>query len=291
MAGMAWLHSACGTCEHCASGWETLCEHQQMSGYTVDGAYSTYAIATDSHAIKIPHGMDPFQAARKNMCPFCSTVILYFSFNETTDTCIFIQAILCAGVTSYKGLKVTEAKPGQFVAIVGAAGGLGHLAIQYAKAMGMQVVAVDVGKEKLDYCKSLGADFCVDAKPSTVAGALTPAQLVHKCSHGGCHGVLCLATQKAAFKDSIAFTRRHGTMVCVGLPSGNFEVPLLDVVLGGITIRGSIVGTRQDAAEALDFAARGLVKCKVEKAKLDDVVNVLQRVRQNKVEGRIVFEF
>lgn len=194
-------------------------------------------------------------------------------------------------MTSYKALKCTEAKPGQFVAIVGAAGGLGHLAIQYAKAMGMQVVAVDQGQEKLDYCKSLGADFAVDARQSTVPGSLTPAQLVHECSRGGCHGVLCLATQKAAFANSIAMTRRNGTMVCVGLPSGTFEVPVVDIVLGGITIRGSIVGTRQDAAEALDFGARGLVKCNVEKAKLDDVTEVLQRVRDNKVEGRIVFEF
>lgn len=165
------------------------------------------------------------------------------------------------------------------------------MAIQYAKAMGMQVVAVDVGQEKLDYCKSLGADFVVDGKQSSEAGSPTPAELVHQCTHGGCHGVLCLATQKAAFTASMAMTRRNGTMVCVGLPAGTFEVPVVDMVLGGLTIRGSIVGTRQDAAEALDFAARGLVKCQVEKAQLKDVNAVLQRVRQNKVEGRIVFEF
>lgn len=199
------------------------------------------------------------------------------------------KAILCAGVTSYKGLKQTETKPGQFVAIVGAAGGLGHVAIQYAKAMGMKVVAVDVGKDRLDYCKSLGADFAVDA--IQVPGSPSPVELVRQCTHGGCHGVLCLATQKAAFANSLAMTRRNGTMVAVGLPSGTFEVDVVSLVLGGVTIRGSIVGTRQDAAEALDFAARGLVTCKVEKAKIENVTEVLQRVRKNTVEGRIVFEF
>ncbi len=165
------------------------------------------------------------------------------------------------------------------------------MAIQYAKAMGMRVVAVDVGKEKLDYCKSLGADMVVDGKMSTEPGALTPAQQVHNCTNGGCHGVLCLATQRAAFNQSIEMTRRNGTVVAVGLPTGSFDIPVLDFVLRGITVRGSIVGTRSDAAEALDFAARGLVKCQVEKVKLENANEVVDRVRKNKVEGRLVFEF
>jgi len=257
--GMAWLHSTCGHCEFCTSGWETLCPEQENTGYSVNGAFAEFALAQDAYTIHIPDGVDNFQAA----------------------------PILCAGVTSYKALKCTEAKPGQFVAIIGAAGGLGHLAIQYAKAMGLRVIALDVGREKLDYCKSLGADRCIDSKESSQ----TISQLVQDFTSGGCHGVLCLAPQKAAFDQSILLCRRRGTIVCVGLPSGSFEIPVIDTVLRGITVRGSIVGTRQDNIEALEFAARGLVKCDIEKASLDDVNKVIDRVRKCQVKGRIVFEF
>ncbi len=192
-------------------------------------------------------------------------------------------------MTSYKAIKVTNTKSGQFLAIIGAAGGLGHLGIQYAKALGLRVVAIDVGKEKLDYCKQLGAEFVVDGASKNAAGE-TALEQIERITNGGVHGVVCLATQKAAFASAINMTRRNGTIVCVGLPAGTFEVPIFDVVLKGLTIRGSIVGTRQDAAEALDFAARGLVKCSVETAKLADVNSVMTKLRSNKVSGRIVLK-
>ena len=173
---------------------------------------------------------------------------------------------MCAGVTSYKGIKETDTKPGDFLVVVGAAGGLGHLAVQYGKAMGLRVIAVDVGQDKIDYCKSLGAEFGVDIASSN--GGKTAAQVVEEytggkkyvlicpifyalylnglmCSPGGAHGVLVLATQPSAFKAAVDMSRRKGTVVCVGLPSGSFDCPIIDVVLKRVTIRGSIVGTRQ----------------------------------------------
>ena len=194
-------------------------------------------------------------------------------------------AILCAGVTTYKGLKEAEVKPGEFCAIVGAGGGLGHLAVQYAKAMGMRVIALDVGKEKLEYTKRLGAEFSFDATSPTVVEDVT------KASGGGTHGVVCLATNKSAFSTAVNITRRKGTAVFIGLPVGKCDLPIFDVVLKRVTVRGSIVGTRKDMAEALDFGARGLVKCDVHVHKLDEINTIVTDLRQGKILGRAVIEF
>jgi len=255
--GIPWLHTACGHCEHCVAGWETLCTSQHMTGYSVNGCYSEYVVAMGSHVVKIPDAVSFQQAA----------------------------PLLCAGVTSYKGLKETETKPGEFCTIIGAAGGLGHLAIQYAKAMGMVVGAVDVGADKLAYCKSLGADFCVDGS------AKDSADQVNKITDGGSHGVLVLATSAGAFNSAVQMTRRRGTMVSVGLPPGAFPTPIFEMVLKRITLRGSIVGTRQDLVETLDFAARGLIKASVETDKLENINAIFDKLRGSKVEGRIVLDF
>jgi propanol-preferring alcohol dehydrogenase len=221
--GIFWLHSACGVCEFCVTGNETVCFKQQNTGYSVDGTFGQYAIATASHSVAIPDALDYDQAA----------------------------PILCAGVTAYKALKVSEARAGDFVTIIGAGGGLGHLAIQYAKAMGLRVIAIDVGDDKMKYCMGLGAEFAVDAsKPDAAAQVM-------KYTKGGSHVVCCFATNPKAFKLSIDVSRRLGTVVAVGLPAGDFSCPVFDIVLKRVTICGSIVGDRQDMKEAISFASRG----------------------------------
>eukprot|EP01038_Epipyxis_sp_PR26KG_P009299 gene9299-12529_t len=255
--GIAWLHKACGNCEYCNSGWETLCDSQANAGYSVDGGWREYAIASDSHAIPIPDSVSFEQAA----------------------------PILCAGVTSYKGLKETETLPGQFVTIVGAAGGLGHLAVQYAKAMGMRVLAVDVGATKLNYCKTIGAEAGFDASDPEAATAA-----INEYTGGGSHGVLCLATNAGAFNMATNVCRKRGCVVCVGLPAGTFPTPIVSVVVKRVTIRGSIVGTRQDAKEAFDFAARGLVKCTVATDKIENIQSIFDKLKANQIEGRIVLK-
>lgn len=190
--------------------------------------------------------------------------------------------MLCAGVTSYKALKETEAKPGQFVTIIGAAGGLGHLAIQYAKAMGLRVIALDVDAEKLKFCVELGAEFVVNICQTDAAGQ------VLAITNGGSHGIVVLATHPSAFQAAMSMCRPKGTIVCVGLPTGSFPVPIFDTVLKRLTIRGSIVGTRQDLQEALDFASRGLIKCSVTMDTLDNINNVFDRLRKGEIEGRVV---
>jgi alcohol dehydrogenase, propanol-preferring len=253
--GVAWLHDACGTCEHCLSGWETLCEAQRDTGYSVDGTFAEYALATAAYVARLPARPD-FAA---------------------------LAPILCAGVTTYKAIKETEARPGQWIAISGI-GGLGHIAVQYARAMGLHVIALDVGEEKLALARALGAELAIDARtPDAVARVV-------KETGGGAHGVVVTAVSPPAFAQAIDIVRRRGTISLVGLPPGSFQTPIFDVVLKRITIRGSIVGTRQDLAEALAFAFEGKVRATIHKARLEDVNRVFADLKDGKVEGRIVLD-
>ena len=187
---------------------------------------------------------------------------------------------LGAGVTVYKGLKETEAKPGEWVTISGV-GGLGHVAVQYAKAMGLHVVALDIGESKLELARSLGADLALDARADNVVAE------VQNATGGGAHGVLVTAVSPPAFAQAIACTRRRATVSLVGLPPGDFPTPIFDVVLKRVTVRGSIVGTRRDLAEAIAFAVEGKVKAHVTPRPFDDVNAVLDELRAGKVDGRI----
>ncbi|QYY29195.1 MULTISPECIES: alcohol dehydrogenase AdhP [Cupriavidus] len=253
--GVPWLYSACGYCEHCLQGWETLCEKQQNTGYSVNGGYGEYVVADPNYVGLLPDKV---------------------GFVE-------IAPILCAGVTVYKGLKVTDTRPGQWVVISGI-GGLGHVAVQYARAMGLRVAAVDIDDAKLNLARRLGAEVAVNARDTD------PAAWLQK-EIGGAHGVLVTAVSPKAFSQAIGMVRRGGTIALNGLPPGDFGTPIFDVVLKGITIRGSIVGTRSDLQESLDFAAHGDVKATVSTAKLDDVNDVFGRLREGKVEGRVVLDF
>jgi alcohol dehydrogenase, propanol-preferring len=252
--GIAWLHSACGHCQFCRTGWETLCLEQKNSGYSVNGSFAQYALAQADYLGRIPEGLSFVDAA----------------------------PILCAGVTTYKGLKETETRPGEWVVISGA-GGLGHVAIQYARAMGLHVAAVDLGPEKMALAKKLGAEITVDAKTQD------PATEIQK-QIGGAHGVLVTAVSTAAFKQAIGMLRRGGTCVLNGLPPGEFPVSIFDVVLNRYTIRGSIVGTRQDLQEALAFAAEGKVKATIQTLPLGSINDTFNRLRTGKVNGRVVLD-
>ncbi len=255
LVGIAWLHDACGQCAYCVTGWETLCESQHNSGYSTNGCFADYAIGNAAYVARLPEDCDV-----TSMAP-----------------------VLCAGVTTYKGLKETEARPGEWVAISGI-GGLGHMAVQYAQAMGLRVVALDVGKDKLELARALGAEAAIDAgRPDAVAEVIEQTQ-------GGAHAALVTAVSPVAFKQALELVRRKGTVSLVGLPPGNFEMPIFDVVLKRITVRGSIVGTREDLAEAVRFAARGKVKAFVQTAALDDINRVFHDLKAGRVSGRVVLK-
>ncbi|MBK5254705.1 MAG: zinc-binding dehydrogenase, partial [Vicinamibacteria bacterium] len=192
--------------------------------------------------------------------------------------------LICAGITSYKGIKQTQARPGEWIVISGI-GGLGHLGVQYAKAMGLHVCAVDIDDRKLEHAKRLGADAVVNARNGD------PVAVVVKVTGGGAHGVVITAPSLPAFKQGVGMTRKHGTCVLVGIPPGDFPTPLFDVVANCITIRGSFVGNRHDMAEALAFAAAGKVKADIELQPLSAINTVFERLAKGEVPSRVVLDF
>ena len=250
--GMAWLYSADGHCEFCLSGWETLCQKQKNSGYSVDGSFAQYAVANADYLGLLPKNLSFVDAA----------------------------PILCAGVTSYKGLREADIRAGEWVVISGA-GGLGHVAIQYAKAMGLNVAVVELGPEKTGLAKRLGAEIVIDALTQD-----PPTEIQKQI--GGAHAVLVTAVSTTAFKQAMGMLRRGGTCVLVGLPPGEFPICIFDVVLNRYTIRGSIVGTRMDLQEALMFAAEGKVKATIETTPLESINEVFERLRDGRIQGRVV---
>jgi len=253
--GVAWLHDACGVCEYCVGGWETLCERQHNTGYNVNGGFAEYVIASARYVARLPE--------RPNYAE--------------------LAPILCAGVTTYKGIKETDTKPGDWIVISGI-GGLGHLAVQYAKAMGLHVVALDVSRDKLELARSLGAELALEAQAPDTAEAIA------RETGGGAHGVLVTAVSRPAFAQALKLVRRKGTISLVGLPPGEFPTPIFDVVLNRITIRGSIVGTRLDMSEALQFVNEGKVSATIERAQLETVNEMLAELKAGRVNGRVVFD-
>ncbi len=253
--GIPWLHSACGHCEHCLGGWETLCLAQSNTGYSVNGGFAEYALAEAEYVGRLPDNV---------------------GFVE-------IAPILCAGVTVYKGLKMTDTRPGQWVAISGI-GGLGHMAVQYARAMGLNVAAVDVDDAKLEFARRLGASLTVNARQQDPAAYLQQEV-------GGMHGVLVTAVSAKAFEQALGMARRGGTVALNGLPPGEFSLSIFDMVLNGTTVRGSIVGTRLDLQEALDFAGQGKVHATVASEPLENINDIFARMHRGQIEGRIVLDF
>ena len=248
-----WLGWACGECEYCMTGWETLCERQQNSGYSVDGGWAEYALASGGYVGKVPDGMDPFEAA----------------------------PLTCAGVTTYKAVKVSGARSSDLVAIFGV-GGLGHLALQYALIAGAQVVAVDLFDDKLAMAKELGAAYTVNARQEDPATAIKAL--------GGADAAISLAVSPRAFEQAYGSLRRGGTLVFVGLPADNhIQLPIFETVLNGTKVLGSIVGTRIDLQEVFELHAAGKTEVIYERRQLEDVNSAMHEVETGQVRARLVF--
>jgi propanol-preferring alcohol dehydrogenase len=254
--GVPWLYSACGHCEHCLAAWETVCAKAEFGGYTKNGGFAEYILADPRYVAHIPAGLEAAAAA----------------------------PIICAGVTSYKGIKECQVLAGDWLAVSGI-GGLGHLAVQYGKAMGLRVCAVDIDDGKLAHAQRLGADAVVNARVGD------PVARLREVTDGGAHGVLITAPSLEAFHQGVAMTRKRGTCVLVGLPPGEFPTPLFDVVANCITIRGSFVGTRQDMVSALAFAAAGKVRADFELQPLSAINKVFERLQRGDVPSRVVLDF
>ncbi len=247
-----WLGYACGACRHCLAGWETLCLQQRNTGYSVDGCYAEYFLAEAAFVAKVPAGVDPFDAA----------------------------PLSCAGVTTYKAIKVGNVRPADLVVISGV-GGLGHLAVQYAKIFGGTVAAIDVTDEKLQLAKDLGADLVIDARRED------PAEVLQ--AHGGADVAIGLAVDEKSFATAYAGLRRGGRLVLVALPaSGTLSIPVFDTVLNGTSVIGSIVGTRADLADVYSLHAAGRTRVVYETRPLGAVNDAISDVLHGKARARLV---
>jgi alcohol dehydrogenase, propanol-preferring len=247
-----WLGYACGTCRYCLTGWETLCLSQRNTGYSVDGGYAEYFLAEAAFAAPVPDGIDPREAA----------------------------PLTCAGVTTYKAIKVGNVRPGDLVAVSGV-GGLGHMAVQYAKIFGGTVAAVDITDEKLALARELGADIVIDARADDPATVLQ--------SHGGADVAVGLAVDDKSFATAYAGLRRGGRLVLVALPAaGTLSIPVFDTVLNGTSVIGSIVGTRADLAEVFGLHAAGRTRVSYETRPLAEVNEGIAEVLHGKARARLV---
>ncbi|KAK8061114.1 alcohol dehydrogenase 1 [Apiospora hydei] len=250
-AGIKWLNGSCMTCSFCR-------QTEEPSAPTP--SCRQYAIGKAAHVARLSKDIS-LEA---------------------------VAPVLCAGITVFKALKESGARAGQWVAIVGAGGGLGSLALQYCKAMGIHAIGIDGGEDKRKMCMELGAtafvDFTVSKDVVADVKAATPDGF-------GPHGVIVLAVSEGPFQQASQYVRSRGTICCVGLPAGAYlKAPVFDTVVRMIRIQGSYVGNRQDTAEAIDFFARGLIKAPYKVVGLTELASVFDLMKANKIAGRMVVD-
>ena len=249
-----WLGWACGACEACASGWETLCPDAKYTGYTVNGGFAEYVLADAAFVGLVPDGIDPLDAA----------------------------PLTCAGVTTYKAVRVSGARPSDLVAVFGI-GGLGHLAVQYARIAGATVAAVDIVDSKLDIAKHLGAEYGFNAATQDPVAAIQAL--------GGADSAIVLAATPSACEQAFASLKRNGQLVLVGLPKDNtMRLPIFETVLHGKKVIGSLVGTRVDLAETFELHVSGRTTIVRESRRLDEVNDAMAEVLAGHVDARLVFD-
>jgi propanol-preferring alcohol dehydrogenase len=252
---LPWLGYACGDCRYCVDGRETLCEKQHNTGYSIDGGFAEYAVANARFAVPVPDGVSSLDAA----------------------------PLTCAGVTTYKALKVANIQPTERVAVFGI-GGLGHLGVQYARILGGTVIAVDVEDPKLELARELGAEHLVNA------AKVDPVAAIQKL--GGADVALVLAASPKVFEQAFSSLSRGGRLICVALPAEQqMSISIFETVLKGLSIIGSIVGTRQDLAEVFALHAAGRTRIIAEGRRLEQVNEAIDEVLSGKVLARLVFEY
>lgn len=255
--GIPWLGNTCQNCEYCISGKENLCPVICSTGCNINGTYAEYCLVDAAHAIRIPENIPSKQAS----------------------------PLLGAGTTAYTALKNSGLKAGQFVAVLGGAGGVGHLAIQYAKAMGLKVIAFDIADDKAKFAKEMGADYsfnCQHPDSFTNTMALTGGI--------GVHGVIVVAPAAGAYKNAFRIIRPGGVIVAVAI-TDDVSVPVKDIVYKQIRMIGSLEGNRQDCKEALQFAAEGKVHCHLTEKTLAQGPSILKSgTGLAKFPGRVVLD-
>ncbi|HCL6627367.1 TPA: alcohol dehydrogenase AdhP [Citrobacter amalonaticus] len=253
---IAWFYEGCGVCEYCVSGRETFCRNVKNAGYSVDGAMAEQCIVKADYAVKVPEGLDPLVAS----------------------------SITCAGVTTYKAAQVSGVRPGQWLAIWGA-GGLGNMAIQFARnVFNARVIAIDIQDDKLALARESGAEITLNPGKEDV-----PAR-IHELTGGGVHSAIVVAVARSAFNQAVNSVRAGGKVVCVAVPASELSLNIVKTVLDGIQIVGSLVGTRQDLAEAFQHALAGRVRPIVQPRKLEELNAIFKEMDDGTIQGRMVID-
>lgn len=260
-AGIKWIASICRRCEFCTNGSdECHCPKQLNSGFTTPGTFQEYTLTDAHYATRLPDGVKDEEAG----------------------------PIMCGGLTAYVACKRSRVKPGQWIVIPGAGGGLGHFGVQYARAMGMRVIAIDGGDAKRDLCISLGAEKFIDFTTTSDIKAE-----IMKTTTYGAHGVIVFSATREGYEKAPYLLRPNGTMVCVGLPKDSSIIAGADAVtmsLNRLNVVGSVVGTLKEAEECLDFTARGLVHPILTHGGLEDIDKFCDQMNAGKLIGRAVIK-
>lgn len=253
---IAWLYAGCGHCEYCEQGLENLCRNRHESGFDVDGAMAQQCIVKADWAVPVPQGLDPVKAT----------------------------SITCAGVTSYKALKEANTKPGDWVVIYGA-GGLGNLALQFAKnVFNLKTIVVDINDEKLSLAESMGADLIFNASKND-----SPS-FVHEHVPAGVSAAIVTAPAATVFDQAANVIKAHGTVVAVGMAAGNMQMSIAKMIVDGTQVKGTLTGTRHDLAEAFQYAAEGKVSPMTRLRRMKDINKIVDEMHAGKIQGRAVID-
>jgi propanol-preferring alcohol dehydrogenase len=251
--GITFLGPTCGACEWCASGRERFCPKQANFGYSLHGALTNYALAPAAGLVRVPDALAAGHAA-----PLC-----------------------CAGWTAWGALRESGVDRGQAVGIFGL-GGLGHLALQMAHHRGLRVAAVDTAENKLEMARGAGAEF--------TALADNAGRAIQK-QYGGVDAAIVLTPSPAAIQQAFRALKRNGTLVLVGISVNQYELPLVDTIVKGISIRGSYLGPRRDLQEVFALAVQGVIRPHSHTHALDETPQLLEQMRRGELMGRAVISW
>ncbi|KAE8372415.1 chaperonin 10-like protein [Aspergillus bertholletiae] len=254
--GIRWLYSSCLNCEICAVN-HTACPYQKNAGANVPGTFQQYIVSPAIHVTKIPSEIAPDVAA----------------------------PLLCAGIAMYSSIMKTKTRPGDWIVLPGAGGGLGHMGVQIAVRKGLKVIAIDSGDKKRDLSLALGATAFFDYKVDDIE------KEVKKLTGGfGAHAVICTANSESAYTQSMRLLRSLGVLVCVGIPNVPFRLPAtpFDMIVKGLTIVGNSAGTAKEMDELMEMAVAGEVRAHIECFELDRINDVVMRLGRSEIDGRAV---
>lgn len=251
--GVGFLAGHCGVCARCRRGDFVGCTAQPMTGVHIDGGYAEVLVAPASGLVAIPDELDAVEAA----------------------------PLLCAGLTTFQALRDSSARPGDVVAILGI-GGLGHLAVQYARKMGFRVVAIARGQEKAAAALELGAHVYIDSVAQDAAAELTKL--------GGAQLVVATAANAAAMEVLVPALAPGGELIVAGVPSEPLSIPATALIFGEHRLSGTLTGSSADNEDTLAFSVLQDIRASIEVVGLQDAPAAYARMLANEARFRIVLD-